>query len=107
MNNLKQWTFFKYTLCNLKEKIGTKIKNRNFLSVFKQDNNLGEKMLLQLLNNGKKNDLFRLWNRPIPNHIKLREEQLQKFEFFAQIYFAVYPILPNMIGDVKVINYFK
>ena len=107
MNTLKHWTFFKYTYCNSKEEIGTKIKNRTFLSVFKQDNNLGENMLLQLLNNGKKNDLFRLWNRPIPNHIKLREEQLQKFEFFAQIYFDVYPILPNIIGEVKVINYFK
>ena len=36
-----------------------------------------------------------------------KEEQLQKFEFFAQIYFDVYPILPNIIGEVKVINYFK
>ena len=84
------------------DEIGIKIKNNTFLSSVKHDENLGENILFQLLNGGKKNDFFKLWNRLIPNHIKLREDQLQKFEFFVQIYFAVYPLLPNIIGDVKV-----
>ena len=68
----------------------------------KHDENFGENILFQLLNGGKKNEFFKLWNRLIPNHIKLREDQFQKFEFFVQIYFAVYPLLPNIIGDIKV-----
>ncbi len=84
------------------EEIGNKIKSQTYLSLPKQDELLGESLLLQLLNSGKKNEFFKLWNRLIPNHIKLREEELQKFEFFVQIYFSVYPILPNVIGDIKV-----
>lgn len=49
--------------------------------------------LIKLLQKGNKNDFFLLWHRIIPNHIRMREQSLEKIEFYLEIYFAIYPLL--------------
>lgn len=50
---------------------------------------------------GKKQEFFKLWNRIIPIHVKTSELKVQKLEFYMQMYFAIYPLLPTVIGDSK------
>jgi hypothetical protein len=63
--------------------------------------NITENNLIKSLSQGNKNDFFNLWNRIIPNHIKLREQSIEKIEFYIQIYFAIFPALYNQQAQTK------
>jgi hypothetical protein len=82
------------------DEMGDKIKQKKYTNVKFTENNF-EALLDNFFTVGKKNEFFKLWNRVIPNHIKLRDSSLEKVEFFLQIYFAVFPLLPHVV-DKKV-----
>jgi hypothetical protein len=88
------------SLDTFQEEINEKIKNKKYQNVKFSEANL-ESLLESHFSAGKKAEFFQIWNRMIPSHIKLRESNVEKVEFFLQIYFAIYPILPNLV-DKKV-----
>jgi hypothetical protein len=89
------------TLEVFQEELNSKLKNKLYYST-KVSDIINESVLEGYFNSGKKAEFFRIWNRLIPTHIKQREPTLEKLDFFLQIYFAVYPILPNVVVDKKV-----
>lgn len=89
------------TLDCFQDEITTKLKNKLYYATKANDLVL-DSTLESLFNTGKKAEFFKLYNRLIPSHIKQRETALEKLEFFLQIYFAVFPILPTIIQDKKV-----
>ena len=68
-----------------------KIKNNIYYKP--QFKDINDTNLLNSFDKGLKNDFFLQWNRMIPNHMKLIEPQINKLDFFLEIYFAIYPIL--------------
>jgi hypothetical protein len=88
------------SLDTFQEEINDKIRNKKYQNVKFSETNL-ESLLESHFSAGKKVEFFQIWNRMIPSHIKLRESNVEKVEFFLQIYFAIYPILPNLV-DKKV-----
>ena len=91
---------FTKSLDTFQDEMGEKIKQKKYLNQKFQESNF-ESLLDNYFTVGKKNEFFKLWNRVIPSHIKLRDSNLEKVEFFLQIYFAVFPLLPHVI-DKKV-----
>lgn len=88
------------TLDTFQDEINSKIKIKQYYTTrFSETAN--ETMLDGYFINGKKTEFFKLWNRIIPTHLKHKEIILDKLEFFLQIYFAVYPLLPSVVGDKK------
>ena len=79
------------TLDLYQEEISQKIKQKTYYKAAFLD--ITESNLLKTFSLGRKNDFFKIWNRIIPNHIRLREPPIQKIEFYIQIYFAIYPSL--------------
>ena len=79
------------TLDSFQEEISQKIKQKNYYKAAFLD--ITETNLIKIFSLGRKNDFFKIWNRIIPNHIRLREPPIQKIEFYLQIYFAIYPLL--------------
>jgi hypothetical protein len=88
------------SLDTFQDEIGDKIKQKKYPSAKFSDNNF-ENILDNYFTVGKKNEFFKIWNRVIPSHIKLRDSSLEKVEFFLQIYFAIFPLLPHVV-DKKV-----
>ena len=79
------------TLDSFQEEISQKIRQKNYYKAAFLD--ITDTNLIKIFSLGRKNDFFKLWNRIIPNHIRLREPPIQKIEFYIQIYFAIYPLL--------------
>jgi hypothetical protein len=92
------------SLDTFQEEINEKIKTKKYQNIKFSETNL-ESLLESHFSAGKKAEFFLIWNRMIPSHIKLRESNIEKVEFFLQIYFAIYPILPNLV-DKKVIYFY-
>jgi broad-specificity NMP kinase len=88
------------SLDTFQEELNDKIKQKKYSNVKFNENNI-ETLLDTYFTTGKKNEFFKIWNRVIPSHIKLRDSSLEKVEFFLQIYFAVFPLLPHVV-DKKV-----
>jgi hypothetical protein len=89
------------SLDTFQDELNEKIKQKKYTNV-KFAENSSETLLDNYFTVGKKNEFFKIWNRVIPSHIKLRDNSLEKVEFFLQIYFAVFPLLPHVV-DKKVI----
>ncbi len=79
------------TLDSFQEEISQKIRQKTYYKGSFLD--LTESNLLKTFSLGRKIDFFKIWNRIIPNHIRLREPPIQKIEFYIQVYFAIYPLL--------------
>jgi len=88
------------SLDTFQDEINEKIKLRKYQSTKFSDVNLSEQ-LDNYFSSGKKLEFFTIWNRMIPSHVKLKESSIEKVEFFIQIYFAIYPLLPTLV-DKKV-----
>lgn len=82
------------TLDMYQEEVTSKIRSKQYYST-KFAEALNESVLDSFFNAGKKNEFFKLWNRIIPSHLRVRDIVLEKLEFFLQIYFAVYPLLAD------------
>ena len=59
------------TLDSFQEEISQKIKQKNYYKAAFLD--ITETNLIKIFSLGRKNDFFKIWNRIIPNHIRLRE----------------------------------
>ena len=79
------------TLDSFQEEISQKIRQKTYYKGSFLD--ITESNLLKTFSLGRKIDFFKIWNRIIPNHIRLREPPIQKIEFYIQVYFAIYPSL--------------
>ena len=79
------------TLDSFQEEISQKIRQKTYYKGSFLD--ITESNLLKAFSLGRKIDFFKIWNRIIPNHIRLREPPIQKIEFYIQVYFAIYPSL--------------
>ena len=75
------------------EDLAQKLIHKNYYRPSFQE--VSENVLIKLLQRGNKGDFFKQWNRTIPNHIRMREQSLEKIEFYLQIYFAIFPLLYN------------
>jgi hypothetical protein len=88
------------TLDVFQEEVNVKIRNKAYYSP-KFADVINESTIEAFFNQGKKIEFFKIWNRLIPSHIKAKEIILEKLEFFLQIYFAVYPLLPSVVADKR------
>ncbi len=55
-----------------------------------------QKKLIELFEDGKRQDFFRLWTQFIPESIRSEDSTAQKLEFYLNIYFAIYPLKYNI-----------
>ncbi|ESO95759.1 hypothetical protein LOTGIDRAFT_214855 [Lottia gigantea] len=51
-----------------------------------------QQQLMKYFEEGNGDDYFELWNEELPPRIKNDDQVAQKLEFYANIYFAIYPI---------------
>lgn len=79
------------SLDSFQDDLARKLKQKNYYKTTFLD--ITNTNVIKTLSLGNKEDFFKQWNRIIPNHIKLREGQVEKTEFYIQVYFAIYPLL--------------
>ena len=84
--------------------MNNKIKANTYATQKANEDNLGEHHLYQNFNTGKKTEFFTLWSRLIPSHIRNREKQLLRLEFFLNVYFSLYPVLPHVVEKKVIFN---
>ncbi len=79
------------TLDAFQAELNTKIKSKEYYKA--GFDVINEVKILRVFSSGDKKEFFKQWNRIIPSHIKNKDPQFSKLEFFLEIYFAIYPIL--------------
>ncbi|MCQ2819755.1 MAG: hypothetical protein MJ252_21025 [archaeon] len=86
---------YNHSLDMFQEEVSYKIKNKIYYKGNFQE--INEQKILKIFSSGKKSEFFKHWNRIIPSHIKSKDPQLGKLEFYLEIYFAIFPILDKKV----------